>query len=70
MSGTRKLAAILAADFLGHCRFPDLPTPTGTAPLRKERSFAGLRVSREATAVGRSWRLGAFSAGETPTQAL
>ena len=25
MSGTRKLAAILAADFLGHWRFPDIP---------------------------------------------
>ena len=25
MSGTLKLAAILAADFLGHWRFPDIP---------------------------------------------
>ena len=40
MSETRKLAAILLADFIGHGRFPAFPAPTGTAPLRKLRSFS------------------------------
>ena len=40
MSETRKLAAILLADFIGHGRFPTFPAPTGTAPLRKLRSFS------------------------------
>ena len=40
MSETRKLAAILLANFIGHGRFPTFPAPTGTAPLRKLRSFS------------------------------
>ena len=40
MSEARKLAAILLADFIGHGRFPTFPAPTGTAPLRKLRSFS------------------------------
>ena len=40
MSETRKLAAILLAGFIGHGRFPTFPAPTGTAPLRKLRSFS------------------------------
>jgi hypothetical protein len=40
MSKTRKLAAVLLADFIGHGRFPTFPAPTGTAPLRKLRSFS------------------------------